>query len=889
VLGDEAFFVSGKIGTARPDQLRPLLVEAVAGNGLSVKFDGAAGRVDEKLNVEGDLDVKAPAVHDLAIPFAALTGTSVKSWSGDVEVSLPATLKGAISLSGSRIRARDLAIKLGTQEGSADIDLSVAKAVTGNIQIDTKVLDLDTIAAAYKRKSKSAGGYGPKVDVVIKVDAATSTVRKTPLDNLKFAVHLTSSGPVVGSFATILPGQTSAVYDLVDAPTNRGHLKLETGNARTFLEWLGVDLGASSTSAFRALKAEGDILVAENDIKMTGLEATLDGVKMQGAFVRTRTERPSYGANLEVKGLDLAKFGTGNNVESWLDYLSALDVNLILKLRRFSGFDLESKSVDLKTQVVRGIATIEDLKLYGEPDLRLRGKLFKGDDGKLTGSMRLDGKKLKLCEAIGSRSQVAVPGCSSNPDFTSKARFDITAGRISGKVEGAASGVSFGGSLSGVETLFKESLNLSFRGTGEVGDVDYGVKGTAKGSPERTAVTANLEAEARDFPALLGFFGGMDNWSTPLLSLIQNEGGATIGADFALNTTERTFENLTLLVGSARLTGKGALPVNGKGLVLDVEGAEFDFLKPQTPGRWSNKKLELNLPTDVEGKLVFKLRNATLAGVPIERISFGGRVKAGGIDLSVSEATAFRGTWSGDLSLHPGKGGLYLLAEGKAADIDLTEFLSTYLATSNLSGSGNAKFSISADGLSVATMVSNSAGLIELEATKGQIKGFDIATFSSGLNDAAGELGARLVAEGTLSNGVTKYSLLRTELTLADGRLRTASLGADLESATLNVDGELNLPDLSIEGRATFDLVDHETLPTFKSQFSGQLKAPRARWDAEELILKFAEEWLLANQEQEVPDLPGAEGSSVVSEELDALLPAAQPASEPVPGPVSGP
>lgn len=108
-------------------------------------------------------------------------------------------------------------------------------------------------------------------------------------------------------------------------------------------------------------------------------------------------------------------------------------------------------------------------------------------------------------------------------------------------------------------------------------------------------------------------------------------------------------------------------------------------------------------------------------------------------------------------------------------------------------------------------------------------------------------------------------------MTLADGKLRTISLVGDLEGGSLTGEGEIDLASLSVKGRTVIDLADHEDLPKFRGALSGALKKPQTVWDAEELVLKFTEAWLLSNQTTEMPDLPGSDSSSVTAEELDDL------------------
>lgn len=875
ILGGEAFFVTGKTGTMRPDHPRPVFIDAMTADGLSFKFDGSADRSTGALVVHGRTEIIAPKAHQLAIPFAAITGTGARTWAGTSSLELPAKLVGQMALSVGSVKGAELEIEIGTAKGLGEIDLKIAQAVTGAVRIVSKTLNLDELAGAL---SHSAAGTadrpdGPDIDVEIAVEAASATLRETRVEDVNFAVRLLGSGPALGSFKAILPGQTRTVYALKDASRNRGALTLETSDARGFLTWMGADLEGSRTRSFRTLSLTGDVITSDKDIKLTGIKAALDGVRVEGALVRSRAERPSIGANLEVLGLDLERFGTGNNVETWLDYMSAFDINAILKLRQFTGFDLKRRSVDVKAQMVRGALTVEDVQVYGTPDLRFRGKLSRDSGGLLTGKMRIDAKNLALCSLIEKRSGVTLPGCAANPMFKARAKFDVAGGKASGDVVTTAKGLAFEGSLGGAQSTFAETFNLSFDGKGEVDKVSYKIKGDASDSAGETRVVAKLEAEAPQLGALLETFNAASPWSKTLSELIENKAGVKLGIDLAVRPGGTTFENMALQIGSASLAGSGSVARNDSGQIFDLElsGQNLALLAPHGTDRWSTKTLDFTMPKKTSGVMALSLKDTVLSGVAIPTARLKAQVKSGGLSLDLGEVVTLGGTWEGDIELREGKGGLIASAKGKARGVNLEEFLDVSLGARGLTGKGDMTFAVSADGRSWKSLIENSAGMLDLKASNGTARGFDLPGFSAGLREASGELGARLVVEGALSSGATKYTNLEAEMTLADGKLRAISLTGALEGGSLTGEGEIDLASLSVKGRTVIDLADHEGLPNFRSALSGPLKRPQIAWDAEELVLKFTEAWLLAGQTTQMPDLPGSDSSSVTAEELKDL------------------
>lgn len=874
ILGGEAFYVTGKIGTSRPDSPRPVILDALTADGLSLKFDGAADRSNGGLVIQGRTEIKAPAAHQLGVPFAAITGSSRNAWVGGSTLDLPAKLVGQLALSTQSLKGSELEIEIGTVRGLGYLDLALGQSVTGTMKIQSKALDLDELVSALKGGAAKEADTGPDVDIDIAVAARVATLRETRLDGVELSIRLLNTGPALGSFKATLPGQTKVDYALKKAGSQRGVLNLETSDARAFLTWVGADLQGSRKRAFRNLSLQGDVILSDKDIKLTGLTATLDGAKFEGALVRTRSERPSFGANLKIMGLDLERFGTGSDVEAWLGYMNAFDINAILKLRQFTGFDLERRSVDIKAQVVRGALTLEDLQTYGSPGLRLRGKLKKDTNGALVGAMRVDAKDLALCTAIQKRSAVTLPGCADNPKFKANGKFDIVAGEASGTIVATSPTLAFEGKLGGVQSIFASALGLTFDGKGEAGKTIYQIAGTASGKADETQVTAKLQAEAPKLEIMTATFVGMKQWSKPLLALVETRGATVLAADFDIAPGATRFSNLELGFGSASLTGSGSVTRDDTGNRFDVElsGQNLKLLKAHGAAGWSTGNLELALPKDADGTLALTLTNIVLGGIPVSSASLKGEIKAGGLELNINEAQAFGGKWEGDVTLHEGKGGLVASVEGKARDLNLQEFLKTSLGAQGLSGEGDMTFAVSTDGRSWKSLVENSAGLVDLKAWNGSVRGFDLPGFSSGLKEAAGELGARLVVEGALSTGATKYTNLEAEMTLAGGKLRAISLVGDLEGGDLSGDGEINLAALTWKGRTVIDLEEPGDLPKIQSAVSGALAKPRQVWDAEELVLKFTEAWLIANQTTEMADLPGAQGSGVSSEELDDLL-----------------
>lgn len=873
VLGEEAFYVTGKIGVSRPDRPRPVMIDALTADGLSLKFDGAADRTSGALVIKGRTEITAPKAHQLGVPFAAITGTDRGAWAGTNTLDLPGKLVGQLAASAGAIKGSEIEIELGGAKGLAEIDLEIGAAVTGAIRIESKSLDIDELTKALTPGTPSKDNEGLDVDVEIQVETRAGTFRETRIDDVSLAIRLMKSGPILSSFKSVLPGQSRVIYALRDGSRDRGNLTFETDNAREFLTWMGLKLDGSRSRAFRTLNVSGDVIFSDTEIKLTGFEAALDGVKIEGALVRTRTERPSLGANLKILGLDLERFGTGSSVEAWIDHMSAFDMNAILKLRQFTGFNLERRSVDLKAQMVRGTLTVEDVQVYGTPDIRFRGKLAKDDNGHLTGKMRVDAKELALCSLVQSRSEVIVPGCAENPLFKSTAKFTVAAGKVSGDVVGTSKKLAYEGTLSGIESVFEETFGLNFDGKGEIGKASYKVAGGATNVTGETVAIVKLDTQAPQLEVLLETFDGMKPWAKTLLGLVEGEGETKLGANVTVRPKVVTFEDLDFRVGPASVIGSGTVASGDDGQVLDLSltGQNLALLKAHGKSGWSTKKLNFTLPKDVSGQFAMLLTDTLLAGIPVSSASLKGVLKSGGLELDVGEASAFGGVWEGDVTLREGKGGILVASEGKARDLDLAEFFKASLGVNGFTGEGDLSFSVSADGRSWKSLVENSAGMIDLKAWKGTIDGFDLPGFSAGLKDASGELGARLVVEGALSKGTTEYTNLEAEMTLADGKLRIISLVGELESGSLTGNGEINLADLTVKGLTSVDLVGHKDLPKIQNALTGALKKPRSIWDAEEMVLKFTEAWLLANQSTEMGELPGAEGSGVMSEELDDL------------------
>lgn len=884
LLGGEAFYVIGKVGINRAGGPRPIFIDALSADGLAVKFDGTMDRSSGNAVMQGRTAITAPAAHQLGTPFAAVTGSRRGAWAGATTLNLPASIVGHMALSAGSIKGSELEIEIGSATGLGTLDIFIGQEVTGSMKIESKALDLDELIAAVKAGKRQGDGSGLDVDIEIAVETRAATLRQTNLEGASFSVRLLKTGPVLGSFRAQLPGQTKAVYAFKSAgsgrsgDTQRGTLELDTNDARTFLTWIGIDLDGSRARAFRTFNLKGDVILGPEAIKLTGLEATLDGVKIEGALVRTRSERASLGANLKVLGLDLTRFGTGNKVEDWLKYMSAFDINAILKLRQFSGFGLERRSADVKAQMVRGTLTLEDVQVYGMPNLRVRGKLAKDAEGALAGKIRLDARDLALCSAVQERSGLNLPGCADDSQFTVTATFDVAGGKASGPVVASSAGLTFEGTLGGAETMFAEALGLTFDGKGEVGTVIYQIAGTAGESAGAIDVKVALKAEAPKLETMVATFAAMQPWSKPFLGLVETRGETVFSADLEISPQITRIENLSLGFGPAMLTGSGEISRAGgsDAFDLNLHGENLKLLKTHGAKAWSTEELALNIPKDATGDLSMTLANTDLGGVPLSAATFKATVKSGGVDLNIKDALAFDGNWEGDVTLREGKGGLVLSAGGKARDLDLKALLEASLGSTGMTGKGDLTLSVSSSGSSWKSLAENSAGMLDLKAWDGSLSGFDLLDFSAGLKEASGELGARLAVEGALSSGITRFTKLETEMTLADGKLRAISLSGDLDGGTLSGEGEINLAELTWKGRTAITLDDHQDLPKIQSAVSGTLGKPRLVWDTEELVLKFAEAWLLANRTTQVPDLPGADGSGVSSEELGDLAPATE-------------
>jgi len=403
--------------------------------------------------------------------------------------------------------------------------------------------------------------------------------------------------------------------------------------------------------------------------------------------------------------------------------------------------------------------------------------------------------------------------------------------------------------------------------------VTYKSAGDARDGSGEALVAAKLEAEAPQLSALLTTFGAASPWSQTLTGLIENKGAVKLGVDLNVQPKVTTFESMALRIGSASLAGSGSIAQNDSGQVFDLKlsGENLALLAPHARDAWSTKIPDFARPRKTSGALALSLKDTVLGGIAVPTATLKAQVKSGGLSLNIGEVGAFGGTWEGDVELREGKTGLIASAKGKARDLNLQAFLAAALGTSGLTGQGDPSFSVSADGKSWKSLVENSAGMLGLKASNGTARGFDLPGFSAGLKDASGELGARLVVEGALSSGATKYTNLEAEMTLADGKLRAISLTGALEGGSLTGEGEIDLASLSRKGRTVSELTEYEGLPKFRNVLLGPLKKPQTVWDAEELVLKFTEAWLLSNQTKQMPDLPGSDGVSVTAEELDDL------------------
>jgi AsmA protein len=345
-----------------------------------------------------------------------------------------------------------------------------------------------------------------------------------------------------------------------------------------------------------------------------------------------------------------------------------------------------------------------------------------------------------------------------------------------------------------------ENLKLEAQGVAQLG-VDARFGGRIAGSA----------ASARAALALFGL-------ETPLP-------GPFLDARFATEATvsprHATFGKLEFAVDGAVFQGEAALRAeDGRPALSATLESDFVPLKPMfadvpapvgADGQWSREPLAPPDLSAIDMDLRLSVRRARLGRVTLDEAHMLATLRDGALDLSLTEAQAYRGRLKAHATFTPAPGGALIMhAAAQTAGVDAQALLRDAFGRPGIGGALDAAATLDARGASVAEMVRGLDGRVALTLTDGEIAGvdFDRALRRLEKRPLASALDIRS-GSSTLAEAKAAFTIDSGVAAVENGQARGPGFALDFR-------GEANLAERSLSFKAAAREADAGGAPTEK-------------------------------------------------------------------------
>jgi AsmA protein len=384
----------------------------------------------------------------------------------------------------------------------------------------------------------------------------------------------------------------------------QGSLELAGDSAKKLAAWQGVDLEGQD-NAYNRFVVAGDMLFTGETLQITGLEAKLDALEINGASTLHLTEIPLISADLDLGMLDLNPYLSSTKVAAGAGEVAAASSSKPMLAVEWDDTPLDLsvlRSVNAKVSLRSSGLLAHEIKL-GENQLKLSlqaGKLdigltkFAAYEGEGKGRIKVDARRTPYQIATNFN----LTGINVQPLLADAIGFDqvLGNGQLQWKLQ--TSGVSqkdFTGRLNG--TLGFKFLDGAVKGA-NIAAMVRTARGLLKGDASALGLPQGYdEAEQTDFSELAGTLTfskgvGRNNDLTMASPLLRVSGEGKVD----LRRTNIDYGLTVSLVDS----------IEGQGAASKAEGIAFPV---RIKGPFHKIKIELDTKQAVEETLKDTLKN----------------------------------------------------------------------------------------------------------------------------------------------------------------------------------------------------------------------------------------------------------------------------------------
>jgi len=833
----------------------------------TIGLDATEARLGGLLRPDGGLQGDISVVgKDLDASLARLGIKLPASSSRPGVFALRATAQAAADASGTeRIELTDLTADLGDMRaaGGVAVTLAAVPRVEATLGFNRLALadwagDADAptlagrLAAALSRKA------GLPVTGTLDLSVAALAVRNGLVRDLRLQATLDPARIGVTRLAFGLPGGASVVaaggvrLDGDRPAADQLSIQAAAEDLRGVLGWAGIDPGGVPATALRRGRIAATLTGDIDNLKVSGLDADLDGNRLAGAFTYVGGDRPGIGARLKLSRLDIDAYRPADAPT--------------LRDRLWSDADLRGRLAAALTGIdVNLDTTVDTVQLDGTAysGLRLEATLAQG--ALTIHNSHIDGpggSGLGLTGAVGRLAGIDDIDLQATLQAEDPAAL-VRALRLGGALPTPAAPVKASLRLRG------DPASLSIDGTVDALGGSVALGGTVADPSTAPHVALGLRATHPDLSGLLHRFGES--------SLAPGLGGLDLYADLDWAGRRLRLDNLQGTAGPVSLAGSVDFDAGGPrprvAVSLRTTALPLDRLLAgaapggEAAGQWPARPFDLAGLGRVDGNVDLDAAAISLGGWTLDQPELHARLDQGGVTLDRLSATLAGGRLglNGRLDLAETP---RWTAHADLVDADLAAVLRQSAGPGGLAGRLDLGLDLTSTGNSIAALVYGLGGKGLLAVRNATLSGMDF--------DAAGRLlaepglpGAFLEAlRAAFSGGSTTVPAINATFAVAGGVAASTDLRLATDTAVGTGGFTLDLPRWRLNLGIDIGFRAHPDVPPVGLRFDGTPSAPVRR-----LETKALEDWVAAR------------AAAHPAEPEPAPAPEPTPAPEPAPAP----
>lgn len=318
---------------------------------------------------------------------------------------------------------------------------------------------------------------------------------------------------------------------------------------------------------------------------------------------------------------------------------------------------------------------------------------------------------------------------------------------------------------------------------------------SAKGETAQQKFKGRVAASSKSVASIGEWLNGVKPSSAAAIALDVQGNAACTTVKCDISDAVMTLGD-TKLAGSLGVNVSGSLPAISANLATDhlnvtpymaQEKASLGLISPAyaDAARWSTERLDFTALQSFNADVNINAARFTARDFTMGKVTLKGRVADGRMTADIKSADMYKGT----LDLLATVGSSYINLRANAQAVDVGAMLKALSGSDTLSGKGNVRTELSAQGNSQRDMVGNLNGNGSVKLEDGVIRGLDIAgmvrnvkaSFMGGgqqKTEFSQASGTFTIEQGTVSNN---------DLVLTSGNMRVGGKGTvNLPAYTIN-------------------------------------------------------------------------------------------------------